>query len=118
MDDLIEAMARAILKTRLYDCEPDAYDSLESFWIEIDPDHWIDARDEARAALAAINARGDRVVPGVGELLRSVERAEAGAGTLPAKDAVKLRPEHWHAVCREARALSASPYAPEKEPAL
>jgi hypothetical protein len=65
MDDLIEAMARAILKTRWYDCEPCSYPSLESFWIEIDPDHWIDARDEARAALAAINARGDRVVPGV-----------------------------------------------------
>lgn len=40
-------------------------------------------------------------------LMRAVRRAEDGAGTLPAKEAVKLRPADWHAVCDRARDLAA-----------
>jgi hypothetical protein len=109
MDDLIEAMARAILKTRWYDCEPDAYDNLESFWIEIDPDHWIDARDEARAALAAINARGDRVVPGVatGEMCDAAVKS-GRTGDVHISMTNKCGRVYT-------AMLSASPYAPKKE---
>jgi hypothetical protein len=39
-------------------------------------------------------------------LMRAVRRAEDGAGTMPAKDAVKLRPADWHAVCDAARKLA------------
>jgi hypothetical protein len=42
-------------------------------------------------------------------LMKAIRRAEEGAGTLPAKEAVKLRPSDWHAVCRLARALSPPP---------
>jgi hypothetical protein len=114
MDELIEDMTLDIWRCGFIGSDADA----DRMWGCMNDDDRNVYRDYARAALAAIHARGDRVVPGVGELVRSVERAEAGAGTLPAKDAVKLRPEHWHAVCREARALASSPYAPEKEPAL
>jgi hypothetical protein len=103
MDELIEDMARAILKTRWYDCEPDAYDSPESFLIEIDPDHWIDARDEARAALAAIHARGDWVVPGVA----------TGRMVTAAIDHASPNMFRHPSVAYPAM-LSASPYAPEE----
>ena len=49
---------------------------------------------------------------GVDALMKAIRRAEDGAGTLPAKEAVKLRPADWHAVCRLARALTSAP-APE-----
>jgi hypothetical protein len=118
VDELIEAMARAILKTRWYDCEPDAYDSLESFFLEIDPDHWTDARDEARAALAAIHARGDRVVPGVGpiptQMLSSVCSAYQNSATIGDGEPKALAWDFF-AIGYTAM-LSASPYAPEKEP--
>lgn len=39
----------------------------------------------------------------VEKLTKTLRRAEDGAGTLPAKEAVKLRPADWHAVTREAR---------------
>jgi hypothetical protein len=115
MNELIEAMARAILKTRWYDCEPDAYDSLESFFLEIDPDHWIDARDEARAALTAIHARGDRVVPELANVTNPMRSAVvagyensktySGFPTVAAWDFFALG---YTAM------LSASPYAPEE----
>ena len=46
-----------------------------------------------------------------GLLLKQITRAEDNAGTLPAKQAVKLRPDDWYAVCqlgREVAALLAS----------
>lgn len=53
--NMIERVARAILKVRFYDCEPDAYGYREeTFWKELDPDHIIDAYDEARAAIKAM----------------------------------------------------------------
>lgn len=106
MEELIEDMARALLKTRWYDCEPCSYPSLEWFWANIDPDHWIDARDEARAALAAIHARGDRVVPGVATrpMLEAL-RQEASVNGYHNRGGPRVY----------AAMLSASPYAPEKE---
>ena len=37
------------------------------------------------------------------DLRKAIMRAEDGAGTLPAKDAVKLRPADWHKVCKLGR---------------
>lgn len=45
-------------------------------------------------------------------LMKAVQRAEDGAGTLPAKEAVKLRPSDWYAVCDRARKLAAFSPAP------
>ncbi len=45
-------------------------------------------------------------------LMKAVQRAENGAGTIPAKEAVKLRPSDWHAVCDLARKLAALSPAP------
>lgn len=51
----IEEVARAILKARYYDCEPEMYgNSLEGFFAAIDPEHLEDARIEARAAIEAM----------------------------------------------------------------
>lgn len=53
----IDEVARAILKARFYDCEPEMYgNDLDAFFREIDADHIVDAHDEARAAIEA-NAR-------------------------------------------------------------
>ncbi|CAM5769727.1 hypothetical protein [Bosea minatitlanensis] len=51
-------------------------------------------------------------------LMKAIQRAEDGAGTLPAKEAVKLRPADWHAVCDQARKLAAlsSSAGPAVEP--
>ena len=41
-------------------------------------------------------------------LRKAIARSEDGGGTVPAREAVKLRPKYWHAVCdrsREAAAL-------------
>ncbi|MBH9537485.1 hypothetical protein [Novosphingopyxis sp. YJ-S2-01] len=37
---------------------------------------------------------------------RAVHTGEEGAGTLPAKDSVKVRPADWHRVCDLARQAS------------
>ena len=46
------------------------------------------------------------------DLIKRIEAivlgAEEHAGTLPAKEAVKLRPADWHAVCRVAREAAAA----------
>ena len=50
-----ERIARAILKRRFYDCEPDMYGhDLERFFAEIDSEHIHEARDEAEAVLEEI----------------------------------------------------------------
>lgn len=46
-------------------------------------------------------------------LERAILRAEEWAGTLPAKEAVKLRPSDWHAVCDLGRKASAELNAAE-----
>lgn len=52
---MVEKVARAILKRRFYDCEPEAYGHREdTFWEDLDPDHILDAHDEARAAIKAM----------------------------------------------------------------
>lgn len=51
-DDLVERCARAILKSRFYDCEPQMYGSLDAFFETIDAEHFHDARSEAADALA------------------------------------------------------------------
>ena len=51
----IDEVARAILKARFYDCEPEMYgNDLDAFFREIDADHIVDAHDEARAAIEAM----------------------------------------------------------------
>lgn len=49
----------------------------------------------------------------VARLLKSIGRAEDGAGTLPAKMAVKLHPDDWRAVCRLGRDTAAALTAAE-----
>ena len=38
-------------------------------------------------------------------LQKALSKAEDGAGTLPAREAVKLRPADWHSLCSLVRAL-------------
>lgn len=58
----LEKMARAILKRRWFDWEPEAYASLDAFYAEIDHDHVQDARDEARAAVQAIRDPDEEMI--------------------------------------------------------
>lgn len=44
----------------------------------------------------------------VKRLNAAVTTGMEGAGTLPAKDSVKIRPKDWHAICDLAKALYAS----------
>lgn len=62
---------------------------------------------EADAFLASLSAAGYRVIgPGeVTTLQKALSKAEDGAGTLPAREAVKLRPADWHSLCSLVRAL-------------
>lgn len=68
-----------------------------------------DRHGQLQEMIAAALAQQPRTEPAgeaVAALMKAIQRAEEGAGTLPAKEAVKLRPDDWHAVCRLARALS------------
>lgn len=62
-DTMKERIARAILKRRFYDCEPDMYGrDLERFFSEIDPQHMHDARDEVEAVLAAMRDPDEKML--------------------------------------------------------
>lgn len=53
--DMVTCVAQAILRRRYFDCEPDAYgNDFEVCILNLDPDHIIDAHDEARAAIEAM----------------------------------------------------------------
>lgn len=51
---MVERVARAILKARYYDCEPEHYNGLEDFFATIDDELVHQARAEACAAIAAM----------------------------------------------------------------
>ena len=57
--------------------------------------------------ISTLTAAGYRILgPGeVTTLQKALSKAEDGAGTLPAREAVKLRPADWHALCSLVRAL-------------
>lgn len=63
----------------------------------------------AEAVMTAIHAApvagGE---PVASDLLDAIKRAEESAGTLSAKDAVKLVPKNWHAVCDLGRKTAAA----------
>lgn len=60
---MVERVARAILKRRYYDCEPEAYgNDVDGFIWKLDPDHIFDANDEARAAIEAMANPTDSMV--------------------------------------------------------
>lgn len=61
-ESMIERVARAILKARFYDCEPDMYNGLDGFYHEIDEEHVEDARREARDAIKAMREPTDAMV--------------------------------------------------------
>ena len=62
----IDEVARAILKARFYDCEPEMYgNDLDAFFREIYADHIIDAHDEARAAIEAMREPTKQMLSGV-----------------------------------------------------
>ncbi|MGC4393720.1 hypothetical protein [Agrobacterium sp. M50-1] len=53
--NMIEKVAMAILKRRYYDPEPQMYgNDPEAFFYQLDPDHILDAHDEAKAAIEAM----------------------------------------------------------------
>jgi hypothetical protein len=93
VDELIEDMARAIGKELYGHCTP-----------EDTPNTWAMATAAARAALAAIHARGDRVVPGV-----------ATQGMIQAIPYLPDRLDPDATLDTFTAMLSASPYALEKE---
>ena len=51
---MVLLVARAILKARFYDCEPEAYESLDAFYVSIWDDWGDDALYEAESAIRAI----------------------------------------------------------------
>lgn len=54
-DDMVERVARAILKARYYDCEPGMYgNDVGAFFAGIDSDLVRDAEYEAKAAIEAM----------------------------------------------------------------
>lgn len=57
--------------------------------------------------ITALHASGFRILgpDEVTTLQKALSKAEDGAGTLPAKEAVKLCPADWHALCSLVRAL-------------
>ncbi|MCP8895300.1 hypothetical protein KYK29_10170 [Shinella daejeonensis] len=61
----------------------------------------------ADAVIDSFHAAGLRILgpDEVSALQRAISKAEEGAGTLPAKQSVKLRPADWHALCSLVRAL-------------
>lgn len=62
----LEKAAKALLKRRWYDCEPEAWHDLETFYAQIDPDHVFEAYDEARAVIASIEVDDAMVEAGIG----------------------------------------------------
>lgn len=52
-DDVMR-VARAILKARFYDCEPEMYGSVEEFFASMFSEHVDEAVQEARAAIEAM----------------------------------------------------------------
>jgi hypothetical protein len=51
---MIETVARAILKARYFDREPEGYDNFEGFLSGLYPENRDEAYDEARAAIEAM----------------------------------------------------------------
>lgn len=61
--EMVERVARAILKRRFYDCEPEMYGTdLDQFYRDLDPDHWFDAVAEASAAIEAMMTPTDAML--------------------------------------------------------
>jgi len=61
-DTTITLVARAILKARFYDSEPEAYGTVDEFFADIEadyPEHVAEARREAVAAIEAMQKQGD-----------------------------------------------------------
>ena len=57
-------------------------------------------QESAEYVEGRLRAAGHRILgpDEVDALQKALYRAEDGAGTLPARDAVKLRPADWHAI--------------------
>lgn len=60
-----------------------------------------------KTTLAGLATWGYRILgpDEVTTLQKALSKAEDGAGTLPAKEAVKLCPADWHALCSHIRAI-------------
>ena len=64
-DTMKERIARAILKRRFYDCEPDMYGrDLERFFAEHEDGLMVEAQDEADAVLDAMREPTERMIEG------------------------------------------------------
>lgn len=84
-DDMVERVARAILKARYYDCEPEMYGSVERFYDEIYSefdDLVAESEHEARAAIEAMQpailAERERCAKDIANLLEMI-RVRNGA---------------------------------------
>jgi hypothetical protein len=72
--DMIEKVARAILKARFYDIEEESYNcDLELFWESLDEEHCHDALYEARAAIEAMQTPTAKMIE-----WGSTERTKSG----------------------------------------
>lgn len=61
--EMIERVAKALLKARFYDYEPGAYENdLEKFFKVVDPDHVEAAEYEARAAIEAMREPSKQMI--------------------------------------------------------
>jgi len=60
MTDMITRVSRAILKRRYY--EPEFYTDEESFYLDCDPDHVMEAEADARAAIEAMREPTDEML--------------------------------------------------------
>lgn len=67
---------------------------------------WVETMKRDLVAVYRHPAPPDALKVAVEALEKLLRRAEDGAGTLPAKEAVKLRPKDWHAIGSAIRALA------------
>lgn len=85
-DDMVERVARAILKARYYDCEPEMYGSVERFYDEIYSefdDLVAESEHEARAAIEAMQpaivAERERCVAEIAALREQLAESDRSA---------------------------------------
>ncbi len=67
---------------------------------------YLIALDEAAPALLSEAEEAARLKEQIKRLQKAVERGREFAGTLPAREAVKVRPADWEAIYQAARALT------------
>jgi len=79
MSGMIEKVAKAILKARFYDCEPEMYSNdLATFYAELDDEHFESAHSEARAAIEAMREPSDEFLHALAERMHDARFSRSG----------------------------------------